>query len=185
VTEAVVRRALRRLVATGKAHDLAACIAFLENVSDSVVRRRALEGLVLALQNRQVDPPKEWQRVFAALVRDPDGEVQRLARHLAVNFPDVEAIGRALALARDGAKSVPERVEAIREVELAHPPEALRPLEELLAGDRDLEIRSEACRGDPVQVPAGLRQHILDAASLHDSPLPGCAQHRQPAASLQ
>ncbi len=73
-------------------------------------------------------------------------EVQRLARRLAVTFRDLEAIHRSLALAGDSAKAPAERIEAIHDLGLAHPLEALRPLEELVARDTNLEIRSEACR---------------------------------------
>jgi putative heme-binding domain-containing protein len=146
VTDEIVPRTLRRLAATGKAEDLRACLAFLGAVKDQSVRRRALEGLVQALQNRQVDPPAEWQRVFTALLQDGDGDVRRLAQRLAVNFRDPEAVRRSLAVARDAQKPAPERIEAIRDLALAHPAEALRPLEELLTGEQSPEIRSEACR---------------------------------------
>jgi putative membrane-bound dehydrogenase-like protein len=145
VTNAIVPRALRRLLATGKADDLRACIAFLGDMKDSLAQQRALEALIQALQNRQVDPPAEWQRVFADL-RTGGAEVQRLARRLAVHFHDVEAVGRALALARDPRQTAAERIDAIRDLSLAHPPEALRPLQELLTGETDATIRSEACR---------------------------------------
>src|SRR5262249_54713191 len=120
LTDAIVPRTLRRLVATGKPEDLRAAIAFLGDVQDKAVRRRGLEARVQALQNRQVDPPAEWQRVFADLQHAPDAEVQRLARRLAVNFGDPEAIRRALALVRDPQLSVRERIDAIRDLSLAH-----------------------------------------------------------------
>src|SRR5262249_60810595 len=53
VTNDIVPRTMRRLVATGKVEDLTACVAFLREVADSAVRRQALEGLVLGLQDRQ------------------------------------------------------------------------------------------------------------------------------------
>src|SRR5262249_53465064 len=79
VTDEIVPRTMRRLVATGKAEDLDACVAFLGEVTDSGVRRKALEGLVAAFQNRQVDAPQAWKAVFAKLNDDRDAEVQRLA----------------------------------------------------------------------------------------------------------
>src|SRR5205085_11043739 len=115
VTDEIVPRVLRRLVATGAAADLAACVAFLDEVKDPAVRRRALEGLLVALQNQQVDPPAEWKRVFAALTQDGDGDVQRLARRLAVHFRDAEAVRRALATAHDLKRMTEQRLEAIRD----------------------------------------------------------------------
>src|SRR5262249_8989949 len=88
VTNEIVPRAMRRLVATGKAEDLAACVAFLRDARDSAVRRQALEGLALALKDRQVDQPPGWKDLFAALLRDGDGRVQQLARRLALSFQD-------------------------------------------------------------------------------------------------
>ena len=105
ITDTIVPRAMRRLVATGKADDLAACVAFIGSLKDTSVRVKALSGLALALENRQVDPPAEWKAVYAALLQDSDAEVQRLARHLAVNFQDPEAIRRALAMARETGRA--------------------------------------------------------------------------------
>jgi putative membrane-bound dehydrogenase-like protein len=146
VTDEIVPRTMRRLVATGKAGDLSACVAFLGAATDKAVQRRALEGLVLGLQNRQVNPPPEWPPVFAALLRTGDGEVQRLARHLAVSLRDVEAIRQSVALALDAGQPAGKRVEAIRDLALARPPEALRALEQLLARELNLDLRCEACR---------------------------------------
>jgi putative membrane-bound dehydrogenase-like protein len=146
VTDEIVPRTVRRLTATGRPEDLAACVAFLGKVEDTAVCRRALEGLALALQWQQVDGPPQWKGVLAKLLRDKDPEVQRLARHVAVNFRDPEAIRRALATAEDKSKSVEARTEAVHDLALAHPPEALGPLEDILAGEPDASLRCEACR---------------------------------------
>jgi putative heme-binding domain-containing protein len=146
VTDEIVPRTMRRLATTGKADDLAACVAFLGGVKDAAVRRRALEGLTQALQNRLVDPPTGWERVRDTLLADGDKEVQRLANRLAVNFRDVQAARRALAVARDVKKPMAERLDAIRTVAVAYPPEALPPLYELLAKDPSNAIRCEVCR---------------------------------------
>jgi putative membrane-bound dehydrogenase-like protein len=146
ITDDIVPRTLRRLVATGSPRDLAACVAFLDKVRDSAVRRRGLDGLLQALQNQQVDPPAGWNAVRAALLKDGDGEVAARARRLAVHFRDVEAIRRSLAVAQDQGKPARERVEALRDLGLAHPPEAVKPLLGLLARDGDADVRSEACR---------------------------------------
>jgi putative membrane-bound dehydrogenase-like protein len=157
ITDEIVPRTMRRLVATGKAEDLAACVAFLDAVTDSAVRRRALEGLALALANRQVDPPAEWKRVRARLLEDTDREVQRLTAKLSINFRDSEAIRQALAVAQDRRRPTAERIEAVRNLGLAHPPEALKPLRQLLTAEKDTELRCEACRAlagyDGAEVP--------------------------------
>ncbi len=146
IAETIVPRTMRRLVATGKAEDLAACVAFLGGVTDSGVRRQALVGLTTGLQSRQVEAPAGWKAVFAELLKDRDAEVQRLARHLAINFHDADAIRRALDLARDGRRPAAERAEAVRDLALARPPEALRPLLEIIGGDANTEVRVEAVR---------------------------------------
>ena len=146
VTNEIVPRTMRRLASSGKAEDLAACVAFLREVQDAAVRRQALEGLALALKDRQVNQPPGWKELFAALVKDGDGRVQQLARRLAVNFQDREAIRRALILAADASKAAADRLDAIRDLALAHPLEARTVLLKLLARDRDTTIRREACR---------------------------------------
>ena len=50
ITDHIVSRAMRRLVATGKAEDLAACVQFLGDVKDTAARRQALAGLVEAIK---------------------------------------------------------------------------------------------------------------------------------------
>jgi putative membrane-bound dehydrogenase-like protein len=146
ITDEIVPRTMRRLVATNRAEDLAACVAFLGEAKDSTVRRRALEGLTLAMQNRQAEMPSPWKRVYATLLQDSDREVQRLARRLAVNFHDLEALRRSLAIARDSQKPLTERIDAVRDVAVAHPPEALKTLTDLLAHDTNTDLRCEVCR---------------------------------------
>jgi putative membrane-bound dehydrogenase-like protein len=142
----IVPRTMRRLIATGKLEDLEACIAFLGEVKDSLVRRKALEGVAEALKTRQLDAPAEWKAVFAQLLKDSDSEVQRLARKLAINFRDPAAVRRALAVVRDSSKAHGERLDAVRALAVALPPEAREPLLDILHGDKDLELRCEACR---------------------------------------
>src|SRR5260370_22274005 len=137
---------MRRLAATNRADMLGACVSFLREVQDSAVRRRALEGLLAGLEGRQADAPDNWKEVLFDLRRDPDSNVQRLARRLAVIFRDLDAIRRSLELVQDSSRQSSERVEAIHDMALAHPREALKVLEELVARDKDPEVRSEACR---------------------------------------
>jgi putative heme-binding domain-containing protein len=146
VTNEIVGRVLRRLAATGRSDVLAACVAFLGDVHDSSVRRAALDGLVQAMANRQVQAPAPWQEVFAALRQDSDPQVQHLALRLAVNFHDLQVLRRCLAVALDNQKAIQERSDALRDLAIAHPAEALRPLEELLIHEPDTLLRCEVCR---------------------------------------
>src|SRR5262249_53099896 len=106
----------------------------------------ALDSLIRALQNRQLDAPPEWKEVFARLLKDRDTEVQRLARRLAINFQDAAAIKAALMAAADTGKPPRERLDAVRAMALAHPAEALSLLHDLVLKEKDLELRCEACR---------------------------------------
>ena len=56
--------------------------------------RRALEGLVLALQSRQVDVPAKWKEVRLALLKETNGDIKNLVNKLAINFRDPEAVKR-------------------------------------------------------------------------------------------
>ena len=146
VTEEIVPRTIRRLVATNKAEDLEACVAFVGSVTHPEVRRQALDGMVTALKGRQVEAPPSWPTVFAAVLKSGDGKTQELARRLAVNFQDRAVIARALAIARDAGQGLTQRVDAIRDLALAHPPEAEKVLRALLLQEEKLEIRVEAAR---------------------------------------
>src|SRR5207244_6299476 len=121
-------------------------IAFLQTAKDSTVRRRALEGLLLALQDRHVDPPANWKKVLPLLREDRDKEVQRLAGRLAVYFNDAQAVQRSLAVARNADRPARDRIEAIHDLALVHPRDARQPLQEIVIRDRNLEVRLEACR---------------------------------------
>jgi putative membrane-bound dehydrogenase-like protein len=142
----IVWRVLRRLAAMERAEVLAACVAFLGEVKDSSVRRAALDGLVQALSNHQVEAPGPWKEVFATLREDGDLGVQRLALRLAVNFHDLQALRHSLAVALDTQKTIPERTDALRDLAIAHPAEALRPLQDLLIHEPDPLLRCEVCR---------------------------------------
>jgi putative membrane-bound dehydrogenase-like protein len=146
VAEFIVPRAMRRLAATEKKDDLQACLTFLRGLNRSPVRRQALLGLIEGLGNRQVETFDEWKLAFAELAKDDDAEVQRLARRLAIHFQDVQAIRRAILVARDTSKPAAERAEAVRDLALAHPAIALKPLLEIIARDPSPEVRDEAMR---------------------------------------
>jgi putative membrane-bound dehydrogenase-like protein len=147
VTTEIVPRTIRRLVSTGKDEDLLACIEFLGQVQDSGVREYALSGFVEGMKDKTVQPPQQWQAVFARLLQDSNPKVGELARKLAVNFQDKEVVQLALKRAQDGGLSQQMRLGAIRDLALAQPMEASEILLRLLKdGKEDEAIRAEACR---------------------------------------
>jgi putative membrane-bound dehydrogenase-like protein len=146
VVNLIFPNTFRRLMDGDRKEDLDACVAFLSRIKKSTLRRQALASMVNALQGKVKDLPAGWQEAFAALVKNGDSEVERLARRLSVNFQDVAALRRSLSLARDTTKSVDERLDAIRDVALVHPSEALPVLQALVTGDKTTEVRCEACR---------------------------------------
>jgi putative membrane-bound dehydrogenase-like protein len=161
VTEEIVPRVMRRVLARDNRDGLAACVGFLGDTTDSAVRRRALDGMLQAMGNRLADPPAQWQEVFASLLNDPDPAVKHLARRLAVKLKDQESFRYSLALARDRKQPVSERIAAIRDVVVAHPTAALRPLEDLLASDPSVDLRSEVCRALSAYENAEIAGHVL------------------------
>jgi putative membrane-bound dehydrogenase-like protein len=146
ITDTIVPRALRRLAAGGKADDLKACVAFLAGLERAPVKRRALEGLTTALKGRTVDAPDNWKETYAALLKDGDAEVKKLAQALAINFRDPVAARAALAAARDPKRPPQARAAAVRDLAVARLDEAKRPLLEMLLSENDVELRQEVCR---------------------------------------
>src|SRR6266849_1181746 len=110
-----------------------------EEIVARTVRRLAAIGKPVVLA-------ATWKEVFAVLLQDSDSEVQRLARRLAVNFQDPEAVRRSLAVVLDKQKPIHERVDAVRDLGIAHPAEALGPLQDLLLRESDADLRCEICR---------------------------------------
>jgi len=161
ITDEIVPRALRRMASTGNRADLEACVDFLNSIEESSARRRALEGLLQALQNRDVDPPPAWSRAFQSYVRDRHPEVVRLTRRLAVKFHDLQALRVSLSIALDREQSLSARVDAIRDLAIIHPPEALRPLEGLLAHESNPELCEEVCRTLAAYDSPGIAAHVL------------------------
>jgi putative membrane-bound dehydrogenase-like protein len=163
IVNEIIPRVMRRLVATNNPSKLADAVAFVGDAHNSAVRRHALQGLVQAFQGRQANPPDQWKNVFAELEVDKDADVKRLARRLAVNFGDRQAVHRALTLAKDLTKPAAQRIEAIRDLALVHPAEALRPLEELVQQDASQEVRAEACRALSFYDSPEIAREILDS----------------------
>ncbi|MFL5341761.1 MAG: c-type cytochrome [Gemmataceae bacterium] len=118
---------------------------FIGDAKDATIRKRALEGLAEAMQNRIFDAPPQWAAVSAALNEDKDPDVQKLARKLAVNFRDPAAVRRALAVATDSTKSLPERLDAVRAVGMLRPEPGITLLMNLLH-EAPAELRVEAVR---------------------------------------
>lgn len=145
ITDHIIPRAMRRLVATGKADDLAACVAFVADSKDAV-RKRALAGLAEATKGRLYDAPAKWASVSAALSADADPDVRKLAKALAVSFRDPAAVKAALATAADSAKPQAERVEAVRALALLRPDDGLHLLLHLLKDQSNADLRTEAVR---------------------------------------
>jgi putative heme-binding domain-containing protein len=157
ITDHIVPRAMRRLVATGQADQIASCVAFAA-ATESVVRLRALEGLAEALKGRQVDRPAGWAELQAKLLADPDERVKKLAAALAINFRDLHAARRALAIAADAHQPPAVRAEAVRTLAPTQLPE-VKPVLLGLAGDPG-ELGLEALRAlagyDGKEVPASV-----------------------------
>src|SRR5262249_39317788 len=122
ITDTIVPRAMRRLVATGKREELGLCLNFVAELTDSGVRANALDALVLAIGNRTVDAPPEWEAVHAKLANDADANVKRFTNSLAVKFRDAEALHRAMAVAGDATKKTDERLAALRDLAVVRSP---------------------------------------------------------------
>jgi putative membrane-bound dehydrogenase-like protein len=146
ISDTIVPRTLRRLVATGKPEDLAACLAFLGEVKDSAVRVKALEAVVSAIGNRTIDGPENWKTVRDSLASDPNPTVKNLANSLAIKFRDVEAVKRAQQIALDNSKLPLERLNAIRDLGAARSPSSLSGLLNLVQTKGDDTLRLEAAR---------------------------------------
>jgi len=146
ITDTIVPRAMRRLVATGKPEDLAACVAFVGDLPANGGQVKALEALVSAVGNRTVDAPADWKNVEKKLAANANAEVRRLTNSLAVKFRDPEAVKKALAVAGDSAKDASERIAAVRDLSIARDPATLPPLLDLVRNDGPPDLRAEAVR---------------------------------------
>ncbi|MFO0811130.1 MAG: PVC-type heme-binding CxxCH protein [Gemmataceae bacterium] len=146
LTDYIVPRSTRRLGTSAKPDDLGRAVAFIGQAKDGAVRRRGLEGLTEALKGRVVDPPEVWRSVQVGLASDADPQIQKLARSLAGNFNDRRAIAAAVAAVADASRSHSERLDAVRLLALARPPQALSQLMATIQSGTNEEIRIEACR---------------------------------------
>jgi putative membrane-bound dehydrogenase-like protein len=146
VTQQIVGRTMRRLVATGSAEQLTACVGFVGAVEDLAVRQQALFGITEALGNRTLAAPANWSTVQKQLQASPDGEVQRLTRKLTVAFRDRGELNRALGLASDAGKPEAERCDALRAVASGALPEALPSVLKIVRANGPTAVRAEAVR---------------------------------------
>lgn len=147
VSAEIVPKTMRRLIATGKAEDLEACLGFIAAVHDSEVRRHALDGMLTALKNQKKKPPDSWRDVATALSKDKDSKVQEMARKLAVHFQDAEALQQALKIAQNVKLKSAERIDALRDLALADTWGAVQGVLDIVAAKADnAEVRAEALR---------------------------------------
>ncbi len=162
ITDHIIPRVMRRLLATRKEADLFACVQFLQDVKDKNVRLNALRGLAEGLKGLTIEPPANWNTVYAELQVDSDAEIKRLANQLAVNFRDAKAVNRALDVARDVKRSSAERAEAVRSLALLKPPAALYLFMSFIKQEPDLAVRVEAARGMAGFIQQGHAREILN-----------------------
>jgi len=144
IRDAIVPKVMRRLVATGKADDLALCLKFLGDVKDTNSREKALDGLVLAFKGQTVAHPAGWVAVQAELRKD--AKLVPLLNKLAVSFRDPAALKRSLAVLHDVKMPVADRNEALRQVILLQAPDSETILLDLIAKDASEPVRIEAVR---------------------------------------
>jgi len=145
VRDEIVPKVMRRLVATGQPEDLALCLKFVKDVSDTNTREKALDGLAVALTGRTVDAPKAWAALQIELRKEP--KLVGLVNKLAVNFRDPTALKRAFDALSTGM-TPDARIEGLREVVLLRHPQAPAIVLDLLRGvtETDAPIRVEAAR---------------------------------------
>jgi putative membrane-bound dehydrogenase-like protein len=142
----LVPRTIRRVMATGQPQVLEACLRFIVEAEDTRRQLRALEGLTAALQNRTVDAPPNWNQFRELLLKSENREIVALTNKLAINFRDADAINKSLAVAVEVAKSVQDRISAVRDLALATPQAAVKPLLVIATSDKSDELRVEALR---------------------------------------
>jgi putative membrane-bound dehydrogenase-like protein len=120
ITDQILPKVMRRLVATGKGEDLALCLKFVGDVKDATARKQALTGLSIALKDQMVDAPAAWTNLQTELRKDES--LTPLLNQLAVSFRDPEALKRAHALVHNLNHTPEQQAEGIRQmVQLRHP----------------------------------------------------------------
>lgn len=158
LTKHIIPRVARRIAASGQANDLAAAVHFVSALPDDATQIAGLSGLVEALKGRRQDAPPGWATVAGALRQKKNPELNRLVQQVAASLNDPEAIMASLKTAGDTHKPVNERIEAVRQLALTQPPQALLTcLTIITSASEPLQLRIEAARGigsiDQARVP--------------------------------
>jgi putative membrane-bound dehydrogenase-like protein len=146
ITDYIIPRAMRRLVATDKPEDLSVCVKFVAELNDNAARMQALAGLATALDRRTVDAPAEWPAIQERLAKTADEPTKKLLDKLAVAFRDPKAMQRAYERAHNIKLPSDERVEAIRQFVMLKHPDALATVMSGLQQDLDVAVRLEYAR---------------------------------------
>ncbi len=146
VTDHIVPRAMRRLVATGRPEDLALCVKFAAGLTDAAARKAALDGLAVALKDQVVDAPAGWPEAQKALLAANDPAVAELVDKLAVSFRDPAALRRAFDTFRDKAAPADKRAEALRQLVRLRHQDAARLVQVAIRQDESPRVRAEAAR---------------------------------------
>jgi putative heme-binding domain-containing protein len=144
ITDHIISRAMRRLTATGKTEDLAACVTFVEKLKQDDILLQALEGLVEGLKFRPQEPPANWESVYPQLAKHSSPRIRQLTEQVAISLKNTRAIGRAVATLKDTNSSRADRLHAVQVLTPLKPPEALFPLIDLIQMEKDEELRRAA-----------------------------------------
>jgi putative heme-binding domain-containing protein len=146
ISDFIIPRAMRRLVATDKPEDLALCLKFAGELNDHAARTQALSGLATALDRRTVDAPSEWAALHERFRKTADEPTKKLLDKLAVAFRDPKAMKRAYERYHDAKLPSEDRIEALRQFVLLKHPDALATVMSGLQQDTDVAVRLECAR---------------------------------------
>ena len=163
ITDQIIPKVMRRLLASGQPGDLLLCIQFLDSTKDVVAKRKALEGIVVALQGQLIDAPKIWANTQTKLLTLKDDGIKEQLNKLAVTFRDPQAHKRATAIAINSKKTIEERTEAIRQIAVIRNADAIKFLFELLKTVKSEPLQIESIRAlgsfNDQAIPIGLISH--------------------------
>ncbi len=163
ITDQIIPKVMRRLLASGQPGDLLLCVQFLDSTKDVVAKRKALEGIVVALQGQLVDAPKIWANTQTKLLTLKDEGINEQLNKLAVTFRDPQAHKRATSVAINSKKTIDERAEAIRQIAVIRNPEAIKFLFEFLKIGKSEPLQIESIRAlgsfNDQAIPIGLISH--------------------------
>jgi putative membrane-bound dehydrogenase-like protein len=168
ITDQILPKVMRRLVATGKGEDLALCLKFVSDVKDAHAKKQALTGLSIALKDQVVDMPSAWATLQPELRKDPS--LVSLVNLLAVSFRDPEAVKRAFLTMRDTTASDAARAEAIRQLTVLRPDNVNKAFVTIIRQGFPEAVKIEAARGlaafDDATLPEQLFKLWKDASPV-------------------